>query len=65
LDHTLTERGLESVLKAQKRVWEPAESTASKGGGLGVFIAPFEKLAIIEPLGHIGHARYCLHSANG
>jgi len=35
LDHTVTKRGLESVLKAQKHIWEPVESAASKGGGLG------------------------------
>jgi hypothetical protein len=42
LDHTLTKRGLESVLKAQKCVWEPAKSAASKGGGSWVFIAPLK-----------------------
>ena len=43
LDHTLTKRGFERVGKAQKRVYVSAESAASKGGGLGVFIAPLEK----------------------
>jgi hypothetical protein len=33
LKQSLTKRGLESVLKAQKRVWKSAESAASKGGG--------------------------------
>ena len=42
LNQSLTKRGLESVLKAQKRVRVLAESVASKGGGLGVFIAPLK-----------------------
>ena len=33
LNQSLTKRGLESVLKAQKRVRESVESAASKGGG--------------------------------
>ena len=47
LDESLTKRGLESVCKAQKYARGSAESVASKGGGLGVFIAPLEKLAIL------------------
>ena len=30
---SLTKRGLESVLKAQKHVWKSVESAVSKGGG--------------------------------
>ena len=45
LDQSLTKRGLESVLKAQKHVWMSAEPVASKGGGMGVFIDPTQKLA--------------------
>ena len=47
MDHILTKRGFERVGKAQKRVYKPAESAASKGGGLGVFIAPLKKLAVL------------------
>ena len=47
LNQSHTKRGLESVLKAQKRVRVLAESVASKGGGLGVFIASLEKLAVL------------------
>ena len=46
MDHTLTKRGFGRVGKTQKRVLQPAESAASKGGGLGVFITPLEKLVI-------------------
>ena len=46
LNQSLTKRGLESVLKAQKRVWKSTELAASKGGGLGVFIDPTQKLAV-------------------
>jgi hypothetical protein len=42
MGHTLTKRWLESVLKAQQRVGQLEESAASKGGGLGVFIAPLK-----------------------
>ena len=42
LDHTLTKRGFGRVGKAQKRVCVWAELAASKGGGLGVFIAPLK-----------------------
>ena len=49
LDHLLTKRGLESVCKAQKHVCVSAESATSKGGGLGVFIALLEKLAVAIP----------------
>ena len=42
LDQSLTKRGLESVCKFQKRICLSAESVASKGGGLGVFIAPLK-----------------------
>ena len=47
MDHTLTKRGFGRVGKAQKRVSVSAESAAFKGGGLGVFIAPLEKLAVL------------------
>ena len=47
LDHALTKRGFWRVGKAKKRVSMSAESTASKDGGLGVFIAPLEKLAVL------------------
>jgi hypothetical protein len=33
LNQSLTKKGLESVLKAQKHVWKLAESAASKDGG--------------------------------
>jgi hypothetical protein len=46
LNQSLTKRGLESILKAQKHIWKSAESTTSKGGDLGVFIDPTKKLAI-------------------
>ena len=46
MDHTLTKRGFGRVGKAQKHVYKPVKSAASKGGGLGVFIAPLEKLAV-------------------
>ena len=46
LDQSLIKRGFGRVGKAKKRVGSPAESGASKGGGLGVFIAPLEKLAV-------------------
>ena len=46
LDQSLTKRGFGRVGKAQKHVLQLAESAASKGGGLGVFIALLEKLAI-------------------
>jgi hypothetical protein len=49
LNQSLTKRGLKSVLKAQKHVWKSAESAASKGGGLGVFIDPTQKLAVGIP----------------
>ena len=42
LDHTLTKRGFGRVGKAQKRVCVSVDSAASKGGGLGVFIAPLK-----------------------
>ena len=47
LDESLTKRGLESVCKAQKRARGSTESAASKGEGLGVFIAPLKKLAVL------------------
>ena len=47
LEQSLTKRGLESVLKALEWLGEPAESATSKGGGLGVFIAPLKKLAVL------------------
>ena len=47
MDHTLTKRGFERVGKAKKCVCVLAESAASKDGGLGVFIAPLKKLAVI------------------
>ena len=46
LDHTLTKRGFGRDGKAQKGVGSPAESAASKGGGLGVFIAPLKNLSL-------------------
>jgi len=46
LDESLTKRGLESVSKAKKHARGLAESAASIGGGLGVFIASLEKLAV-------------------
>jgi hypothetical protein len=46
LNQSLTKRGLESILKAQKRIRKSAESATSKGGGLGVFIDPTQKLAV-------------------
>ena len=49
MDHTLTKRGFGRVGKAKKCVYKPAESAASKGGGLGVFIVPLEKLAVAIP----------------
>ena len=49
LDHTLTKRGFRRVGKAQKHICVPAKLAASKGGGLGVFIAPMEKLAVAIP----------------
>ena len=49
LDHILTKRGFGRVGKAQKYDRKSAESAASKGGGLGVFIAPLEKLAVAIP----------------
>ena len=39
---TSGKRGFMRVGKAQKRVCMSAESAASKGGGLGVFIAPLK-----------------------
>ena len=47
MNQSLTKRGLESVLKAQKRVEKSAELVASKGGDLGVFIDPTKKLAVL------------------
>ena len=47
LDESLTKREFGRVDKAQKRARGSAESVASKGGGLGVFIAPSEKLAVL------------------
>ena len=46
-DESLTKRGMESVCKAQKHARGSAESAASKGGGLGVFIAPLKKLVVL------------------
>ena len=42
LDHTLTKRGFVRVGNAKKCVLQPAELAASKGRGLGVFIAPLK-----------------------
>jgi len=42
LDHTVTKRGFRRVGKAKKCARGSAESAASKGGGLGVFIAPLK-----------------------
>ena len=46
MDESLTKRGLESVCKAKKCARGSTESATSKGGGLGVFIASLEKLAV-------------------
>ena len=51
LNQSLTKRGLESVLKVQKRVKMSVESAASKTGGLGVFIDPTQKLAVYRAIG--------------
>ena len=45
-DQSLTKRGLGELARL-KNVYVSAESAASKGGGLEVFIAPFEKLAVL------------------
>ena len=42
LDNTLTKRGFGRVVKAQKHARGSAELADSKGGGLGVFIAPLK-----------------------
>ena len=47
MDHTLTKRMFGRVGKAKTHVLQPAESAASKGGGLEVFIAPLEKLVVL------------------
>ena len=63
INHSLRE-GWESWQGSKTYVCVSAESAAlaaSKGGGLGVFIAPLEKLAVA----HTGHVRYDLHCANG
>ena len=61
-DQTLTKRGFERVGRAKKHVLQPVESAASKGEGLGVFIAPLKKLAVAI---YTGHVRYDLYCANG